>query len=430
MYEENKKIDLFGEIKLDNLYQLLKTNSSKMNLEILSKLQNFNSSKEFFKYFIKKDINKFKENLSNFISDLSSLVNQNNDIHFEFKEEQYISDFSFIFFLFNFLSKINEALKEIINKTKYNLTKLYEKYQLDENYKEKINQYIEVILNISISKKPNKKYSSKSSTKDNSNGSLDINNISIEQILINDLLGKDINNGINSWQTKNILQSTPRFNDNDNNISYFEENKNNVKKNEENNIPLLKKKSIDSQFTLSSNRKIFNYSNNGKENIKDTSNTPTKNDEKNLKNDIRNFITNIKPDDFLIEHHKKRRSVYSRTFNSNRDLGRVRSNDKNGVDLFSSSKYNLNKSNNLTKKELYKKLHVSSGHLYMKEESNMYADLLEIISEFYKNEKITVEQKIKFKKLIICKSPKILNVYKFFRHNKEEFLNELTKLIQ
>ena len=36
----------------------------------------------------------------------------------------------------------------------------------------------------------------------------------------------------------------------------------------------------------------------------------------------------------------------------------------------------------------------------MKEESNMYADLLEIISEFYKNDKITVEQKIKFKKLI------------------------------
>ena len=82
------------------------------------------------------------------------------------------------------------------------------------------------------------------------------------------------------------------------------------------------------------------------------------------------------------------------------------------------------------KKELYKKLHVSSGHLYMKEESNMYADLLEIISEFYKNDKITVEQKIKFKKLIICKSPKILNVYKFFRYNKEEFLTELKKLIQ
>ena len=157
------------------------------------------------------------------------------------KEEQYISDFSFIFFLFNFLSKINKALKEIINKAKYNLTKLYEKYELDENYKGKINQYIEVILNISISKKPNKKCSSKSSTKDNSNGSLEINNISIEQILINDLLGKAINNGINSWKTKNVLQSTPRFNDHDNNISYFEENKNNIKRYEENNIPLLKK---------------------------------------------------------------------------------------------------------------------------------------------------------------------------------------------
>ena len=62
------------------------------------------------------------------------------------------------------------------------MTKLYEKYELDENYKENINQYIEVILNISKSKKPNKKCS-KTSTKDNSNGSLEINNISIEQIL-------------------------------------------------------------------------------------------------------------------------------------------------------------------------------------------------------------------------------------------------------
>ena len=430
MIEENKNIDLLGELKIDNLYQLLKTNFSKMNLEILSKLQNFNSSKEYFKYFIKKDINIFKENLSNFISDLSSLVNQNNDIHFDSKEEQYISDFSFIFFLFNFLSKLNDALKGIINKAKYNLTRLYEKYQLDENYKEKINQYIETILNICISKKPNEKYSSKSSTKDNSNGSFEINNMSIEQILINDLLGKDINNGINSWQIKNVFQNTPRFNDNDNNIPYFEENKNNIKKCDENNIPLLKKKSIDSEFTLSSNRKIFNYSNNDKENIKDTSNKSTKNDEKNQKNNISNFITNIKPDDFLIEHQKKRGSLHPRQFNSNRDLCRLRSTDKSEKDLFGSSKYNFNKFNNLAKKDLYKKLHVSSGHLDIKEESNMYADLLEIISEFYKNDKITVEQKIKFKKLIICKSPKILNVYKFFKCNKEEFLAELKKLVQ
>ena len=78
----------------------------------------------------------------------------------------------------------------------------------------------------------------------------------------------------------------------------------------------------------------------------------------------------------------------------------------------------------------YKKLHASTGQLFKKEESKKYADLLEIIIELYKFKKINLEQKLKLKRLIICKSPKILNVYKFFNTDNEKFVIELKKIIQ
>ena len=71
--------------------------------------------------------------------------------------------------------------------------------------------------------------------------------------------------------------------------------------------------------------------------------------------------------------------------------------------------------------------HESSEKVLMNEDSKMYADLLEIIYELYQNEKITYEQKVKLKKLIIMKCPKILNVYKNFQNVDNEKLAEQLK---
>ena len=63
-------------------------------------------------------------------------------------------------------------------------------------------------------------------------------------------------------------------------------------------------------------------------------------------------------------------------------------------------------------------------------ESKMYTELFEIIIDLFKKGTITKEQKIKLKKLIICKSPKVLNIYKSFNHDNEKLIKELKEIIQ
>jgi chromatin segregation and condensation protein Rec8/ScpA/Scc1 (kleisin family) len=100
---------------------------------------------------------------------------------------------------------------------------------------------------------------------------------------------------------------------------------------------------------------------------------------------------------------------------------------KNNVNLFSSLKDNTSNFNSLEKINFNK---FSSRHLFISNESKMYADLFEIIIELYKSKKISLEQKLKLKKLIICKNPQILSVYKYFDVDNEKFIKQLKKIIQ
>ena len=74
-------------------------------------------------------------------------------------------------------------------------------------------------------------------------------------------------------------------------------------------------------------------------------------------------------------------------------------------------------------------MNVISGHLFIKEESKFYVELLEIITGLYKKNIISFEQKLKLKKLIICKSPKLLNIYKYFSNDNENFIKKLKAII-
>ena len=80
--------------------------------------------------------------------------------------------------------------------------------------------------------------------------------------------------------------------------------------------------------------------------------------------------------------------------------------------------------------DIYKHYHISSSHIFMKEDAKKYAELLEIIIELYKNNKINLEQKIKLKKLTVCKSPKILNIYNYYNNDNERFIEELKQIVQ
>ena len=461
MYEEIKSIEFLGEMKINELYYLYKTNSSEMNLEIFSKLQKYLTCPDFFKHYVKKDIKIFYENIDNFINKISS-ISQNN-IKFSSKVDQYISDFSCIYILFNLIFKINNSIANILLNTKPILLNLYEKYNLDKISQEKINECINNLLRISSNIKFNQKNLSKSSTKDNSNGSLDHNdntnrlqnllgecNANVnkeffhndnEQILIKDLLGKQNIKNESKNNNSNVTDCTPRFsniiNSNTSFSNLIQSNRNNNNSNEgrnkESELKLSKQNSIDSEFTLSSNEKIKNEKEKKKENIinESISNTEIKNDM--ISNNFKDYITNIEKNELFFNKKKGRKSCIYK-FNTNTNIEKINRNKSidilNKKNIFSSFKGDINNNKSFEKIKSNKNFHVSSGHLFMKEESKMYADLLEIIIELYKYKKISLQQKLKLKKLIISRSPVILNVYKYFNNDNEKFVIELKKLIQ
>jgi hypothetical protein len=77
MFEEIKSIDFSGEMKTNDLYYLFKTDSSQINLEILSKLQKYTSQGEFCKHYIGKDLNTINDFYDNFINKISAFSIQN-----------------------------------------------------------------------------------------------------------------------------------------------------------------------------------------------------------------------------------------------------------------------------------------------------------------------------------------------------------------
>lgn len=439
MYEEIKSLDFLGEMKINDLYYLFKIDSSPINLEILSKLQKYNNYNEFFKNYMNLDINDCYKNLDNFIRTLSCLTHSKNQININSKLDQYISDFSYIYVLFNIISKLNDSLFSIILKAKNVLLDLYIKYKLDKNKQDKLDECVGIFLDIFQLKKNSQKLLSKSSTKENSNLSLDVNinsyndnkefnESSKKQILIEDLLGKN-----QESDNLNVISDTPRFNDIINiNPSLQNENNNNFliseKKNNEFDFKLINQESCDSEFTLSPNKQINILNEKGKENI--INNTEIHNNNK-FSDDINDYITNIQKDKLIFKHPKTKKSCnLLKQFNSNTNPNYCKNNYKNEKTLFSTYRGNNKIIKNFEKNHSYKKLHVSSGHLFIKEESKFYAELLEIIIELYKKNIITFEQKLKLKKLIICKSPKILHIYKYFSNDNENFIKKLKTIIQ
>ena len=90
MYEQIKSIDLSEELKINELYNIFKTNSSDMNLEIYSKLQTFPTAAELFKHFMNEEIKIYYQKADNFIQQLSSIINKKIIILFRKQTNIYV----------------------------------------------------------------------------------------------------------------------------------------------------------------------------------------------------------------------------------------------------------------------------------------------------------------------------------------------------
>ena len=377
------------EIKTEKLYHLYKTNSTQINKELLQKFKEFPIITDFFKHYTNIDIKLLNENINIFFLQISSIADIINLNTFKSKADQYITDFSQLYIVLNAICKINDSIEKIISKINSSLTMLYEKHCLDKDYQNKINEIAKNLLYTN-----NKGNISSNSTFDNSENSFDFKaksnkDLNIEKIeLLKDLLGKE-----------SINNSTPIFHDNSEIPLTKGDNETN------NESYLIKKNSSESKFTFMDN--IQNKKEEKlEEKIKEKEKENIENKDDNItSNDINDYITSVPIGSFLpkIKHHMKKRSLYK----SCKDLMDTKTNHD--------EKSPLN--------EISEKLDIN-------EESKMYADLLEIIYVLYQNRKITYQQKVKLKELIIIKCPKILNVYKRFQNvDEEKLIEELKGLV-
>ena len=362
---------LLEEIKTDELLHIYKTNSPEINNELHNKFHEFPSISDFFKHYTNIDIKLFNENINIFFFQIYSMSDINSLNTFKSRVDQYITGFSQLYIVLNVICKINDSIEKIVTKIKASLPLLYEKHCLDKDYQNKINEIATYMLNTNI----NKGNYSSTSTLENSENSDEFKSksnklLNIEKIeLLKDLLEKDLNN-------KSKPLETPRFEED---LTAIEEkSKENDEAQSNSKKSFKRNNSIDSKFSfMNSNQKIINEKTNEKESNNENENNNI------ISTNINDYITSIPKNSFFPKFNRcKKRS----RFMSCKEL--------NGANYKSDISKNFN---------LKVPMNECSEKIIVNEDSKMYADLLEIIFELYKNKKISYEQKVKLKKLSIKK---------------------------
>jgi len=376
---------LLEEIKTDELLHIYNTNSPKINNELVQKFHEFPSISDFFKHYTNIDIKLFNDNINLFFFHIYTMADIESMNTFQSPVDQYITDFSQLYIVLNAICKINDSIEKIVTKIKSSLPLLYDKHCLDKDYQDKINEIATYMLSTNL----NRGNFSPASTLENSENLLEYKSksnklLNIEKIeLLKDLLEKDLTN-----KTKTL--ETPHFKEDLTSIESKQKSKGNEVTKSHSKTSLKRNNSNDSKFSfMNNNQTAIN------EKTKDKNSNTENEDDNIMSGDINDFITSIPKNSFLpkVKSHKKRRE-----FKSCKELDGI--NNRPEID----QNFNLP----LPMNECSEKIVING-------DSKMYADLLEIIFELYKNKKITYEQKVKLKKLIFKKCPKILNVYKSFK---------------
>ena len=138
-----KQFDLFGKMINNKNFYIFNNTSEEDKLEIFSKLENFETGSEFFKYYTNKDIYL----MFDLLEKLNLLYsNSNYENNFKPKTDIYISFLSNIYLISNLILKNRLILKNAINEIKKSLDKFYSESQPDLNNQQKINNNIFSLL--------------------------------------------------------------------------------------------------------------------------------------------------------------------------------------------------------------------------------------------------------------------------------------------
>ena len=372
MKNEINSIDMNGKLDHEELYNLFKTHSLKINKKIIKKINNFKYNMDFFKFYSNEDI-------KNLLNIFELKLSENNDEFFSsFKSdiEQYIACISQIILSIKLFLKTNDILMKIVINAKNYLSKLKYQNKLENCNQDYLFLYLESLLKIS---EKNHKFN-------NSNiSTLISNNISSYlDIPKNNLFSKyfnvfKINNLLNSEIESSIYDDppTPRFElESDEDFENQEKTNLSLDNSTENTSPIKK----DSALTLSEYvfvKEPFTPQNHELKLIE----SPIVNIKKNNSSTLETQIENV-------NKHKNKRNISYR------------------------NKINLIKKN---------------------KNKNHYKNLLEMIIKIYKMELINSEEKIKLKQLVIKKSKKIEYFYYYIylnsKNDKKTLITEVKKIM-
>ena len=355
MMDSIRNIKLNGDFQSDKIYYLYKTSSSEINLKILSQLQKYESSLDFFSYYTKNDIKDLINSLNQLDKNLTSIFNDNSN-RFSSSTDKYISQISKVILTLNFILKIKETLNNLLLKSKQFINEISCNCKIENIYHDRLlflidNLQFNFFSDISS---PNNN-SSIASTQANSCSSLSL---------------------FNKTSSKKQIE----INDEEIQEYFFNEKK----------LSIVNEEILSDVQTPAFIDKISNKDN------ANTSNASNNNDQ-----DDNDFNLSFRDMNFILDSDSKTVDNFRV---EKKSKNKTEKSHKKNILSFSIDKINSRSARTKSGTINYKILDENS-------EIKMYRDFLLLIKKLYKLCLITTEERIEIKKLIISKSKKIIDFY-------------------
>ena len=233
MFDFTNSLDLIKDLKINDIYELFKTNSSDFNKMFLSNIKKYSDTQKLMSHYLKDDINNIYSSFNDISSNLNRIIyGENQEICYT-EIETYILGASKIILFLSLIQKNNQLLMNLLNTIKLYISDFYKNNNKESCIKSRIDLFINELIN--SSSHVQRSYSRRSTN--------DITNSSICVNLENK--NKEQYSNLNISEKNIILRSlTPKFKIGvENNIAQKNSHKSNI--NDDNS-----KKSLDSSLTL------------------------------------------------------------------------------------------------------------------------------------------------------------------------------------
>ena len=385
--------ELSKKLKIDEIYNLFKTESLEFNKNFLSNLEKYPNAIDFIEHYTKVDTHKINSLFNNILLTSFKIMNEDNENTNIVEFELYSYGVSKIISLLCLIQKINKLQTELIKNTKNYIKNFYINNKRDSPIKGKIDF---VINNFISSSKIVSKTISRNSADDNTNISFSFN--------------MDNNNNINDISEKQENQSQRKESDSK------------INKNEFLLLRTLTPKFDETQITEQNSISNNNNNNNVKE-YKEAKEEMNKRDTNKIDSSLTlqkiNFINMEEKEEIINKNAVKKYPSHKVKHKHQSCDSHINKRKKNKChstitkcSLLNDKRNTLNSNDNNKRKIL--------------------AELLDSINILFKDGKITSKQKINMKQIIIS-SPKMIidKYYKEYRDvNNQNIQNFLIEELQ